>query len=234
MVKLRGSGSGIPLYCFFHYLQNPITNYRAPDLRHVPTNNAQTLLPAILVGFTLPTACLLLYAPSTSLPYFVSFITAWQFFPMIVPVLQILIASFVPRSRMSFVDKPYADLAYLRVIYAVCGLISTMAYWYTASRFPLISIYYGMSFGTRLGNFATMGDLWATWLQVDILAGRLPMIYLVVLNFRDLKAVGRLTIGWIPLALAFIGIAAVLSPGTALIAAWAHREESLASWKIVN
>jgi hypothetical protein len=58
------------------------------------------------------------------------------------------------------------------------------------------------------------------------------MIYLVVLNFRDLKAVGRLTIGWVLLVLAFIGIAAVLSPGTVLIAAWAYREELLASWKI--
>jgi hypothetical protein len=233
MVKLRGSGSGVPLYCFLHYLLNPITNYRSPDLRHVPTSHAQTLLPAILLGFTMPTAYLMLIAPSTSVPAFVNCITAWQFFPITVPALQMLIRSFIPEPQLHFVERPNADLVYLRVFYAVGASVSTMAYWYTALRFPIISTYYGMSFGASMGSFATMGDLWASWLQVDILAARIPMIYLVALNFRDLKAVGRLNVGWVPLVLVFIAIAAVLSPGTALIAAWAYREELLASWKKV-
>lgn len=232
IVKFRGSGSSVPLYCFFHYLLNPITNYRALDLRHVQTHNAQALLPAILLGFTLPTAYLLLYAPSTSQSYFVNFITAWQFFPALVPALHMLISSVMPRSKVHFVDRPLSDLGYLRVFYVTCALTSTAAYWYTALKFYPDSVYYGMSFLSGLKNFATMGDLWATWLQVDMLAERLPMIYLVALNFRDLKAVGRLTVGWVPLVLGFTAIAALFSPGTALIAAWAYREELLASWHV--
>ena len=143
-----------------------------------------------------------------------------------------LIEYSIPQSQTSFVDKPSADLKYLRVFYAVCGLTSTMAYWYAASRSYPSSIYYGMPFwGT--GSFATMGDFWASQLPVDMLSERLSMFYLIMLNFRDLKVVGRLSRGWVPLVLGFIGITAVLSPGTAIIAAWAYREELLAaSWEI--
>jgi hypothetical protein len=234
MVKLRGAGSGVPLYCFFHYLLSPITNYRSPDLRHIPTNHAQTLLPAILLGFTLPTAYLMLIAPNTSLQPFLSSIAAWQFFPILVPAFQMLFKSLIPRFQLTFVEKPFTDLNYVRVFYAVCALASTLAYWYAAVRSPLISTYYGTSFDTPMAAFKTMGDLWATWLQVDILAQRIPMIYLIALNFRDLKAVGRLQTAWVKLVAAFCGIAAVFSPGSAFIAAWAYREELLASWKPVH
>lgn len=237
IVMFQGTGFGVPLYCFFHYLQNPITNYRAPDLRHIPVGHAQTLLPALLLGFTLPTAYLLLYAPSTTASSFVSFITAWQFFPITIPIIQTLLPYILPRSKLCFVERPEADLPYLRGVYAVCALASTLTYWYTFTSSSLLSsIYPGqlLSLSLSPSSFPTLASLCAAHLNLDILAQRLPMLYLIALNFRDLKAVGRLTTSWAPLVLAFVGVALVLGPGTALVVAWACREELLASWRVVD
>lgn len=188
-----------------------------------------TLLPAILVGYTFPTVYLLFFAPSSGSPYFENFISMWQFFPATVPIFHRLFASFIPKSKDDFVDRPYADLVYLRIFYAACGLISAIAYWHTALNFSIISIYHGpISFITGSGNPGSLGDLWAEYLPVDILGERLPMLYFIVLSFRDLKAAGKLTLGWISLSSLFIAIAAVFSPGTAFLAAWAYREELLA------
>lgn len=152
---------------------------------------------------------------------------------MIVPILQMAIAYFIPLSPTAFVDKPHADLPYIRAFYAVCAAASTMAYWYAATGFSLSSIYYALPFGTGHGTFATLGAFWASQLPVDMLTERISMVYLIALNFRDMKAIGRLATAWTPLVLAFITIAAVLSPGTAMIAAWAYREELLAKpWEV--
>ena len=74
----------------------------------------------------------------------------------------------------------------------------------------------------------SLGDAWSVLLVLEYLALIVSMTMLTMLQFRDLKAVNRLEVGWTKIVLAFVIVTMLCGPGTAIIAAWAYREEILA------
>lgn len=200
----------------------------AADQRYVHKRYAQALQPAMTVAYALPTLLVLFYSPGVV--SFRNIELAWQIFPIVVPVVHRLLAwCFLDTAAEDRIHDPWADLPSLRIIYSMSGLISALGHWYMAMAGPLSlsrSILKGVS---MIGEeHDSLGDAWSVLLVLEYLALIVSMTMLTMLQFRDLKAVNRLEVGWTKIVLAFVIVTMLCGPGTAIIAAWAYREEILA------
>jgi hypothetical protein len=226
---LKGSGCGIVgIYAFLHYIQNSPSNFVAADQRYVHKKYAQALLPTLIIAYVVPTLFILFFAQKFQ--SFGDLILAWQLFPIMVPLVHYLLAqSFTETASDDRLNNPWADLPYLRLIYAVSGLIAASGHWYVNLTGPL-SLLSSISLGlSRVwAKPDSMGDAWSVLLVLDILALNGSMGILVLLHFRDLKAVGRLDVGWTKLILSYGTLTIMCGSGAASVAAWAYRDEILA------
>jgi hypothetical protein len=226
LFKVRGCGA-IAIYSLCYYIQNSPQNFITADQRYVRRNYAQMLLPTMTISYSLPTMYMLFLAPQTS--SFANIISTWQFFPIIVPVVHRLLARLVPDTTTEDrLNNPWADLLYLRRFYVVTGLISAIAYWYVTLAGPYSipsMIISGISHLFVMPD--SLGDAWGIVLVLDYLAETVAMAILVMLQFRDLKAVGRLDVGWTKLVVVYITLVILCGPGAAAVAMWAYREEIL-------
>ena len=185
------------------------------------------LLPAITIAYTVPTLYMLFLAPRTS--SFIDIISLWQFFPVIVPMVHSLLARLVPdTATQDRLDNPWVDLPHLRRFYAATGLVSAISYWYVNFMGPSSVAWMIVSEISRLYvTPGSMGDAWGVLLVIDYLAEILAMAILVILQFRDLKAIGRLEVSWAKLVLVYITFIILCGPGAAAVIMWAYREEIL-------
>lgn len=58
-MQLLGGGQIVPLFLFLQYITLPPSKYTLRSSRLAPTRYAKTLLPTLMVGFIIPTLCVL-------------------------------------------------------------------------------------------------------------------------------------------------------------------------------
>jgi hypothetical protein len=192
----------LALYFFLHYIQSPIAQYRASDLRLVQVNYARTALPSILLGFLIPVIAL--YSSSSPSPQ--------QLISQPLPVCAVVyfihrtLSSLVTDTTMNDrIHNPITDLPSLRLACQVIGVIAA-----------LYALY------TRLMNPASV----CVAIYLPIL---LPSYIWLALLFKDLKTAGMLDVSVFKLATLALGSTLLAGPGATILAAWMWRENILAT-----
>ena len=189
---------------------------------------AKTLLPAVTIGYLLPTIAM--YWPSSSLHTRQGFNFVWQFFPLWTTLLSGLFARLVKDTTdTDKVNHVTADLPYLRTTYAFVGAVSAAAYLYVYSVSP-VSL-----FDIFLSNVrdpsAPIGGLtegMGRFLKYDYLFASASGVLWIMLCFGDLRKDGRLRAGWMKILGVMVMVTVCCGPGTMMAVMWAWREGILA------
>ncbi|OBT45954.1 hypothetical protein VE00_04179 [Pseudogymnoascus sp. WSF 3629] len=201
-------GIYMPLYYAAYTFISAPESYWWPLNREVPIQHADSMIWAVMIGYTLPT--IILFVPWKD-PFTLQNIEAcWQLSPMLVPLLCTIFAYFHPFQRSKVAQQPRKaneippDIEPLRRLYVVTGILGVL--------------FHEKTLGEGV-KFMFLIDVWA--LEVATYVWSCQAVW-------DLKRVGRSDAD-IPKTAALIAVSTVvLGPGATLCAVWHWRETQLA------
>jgi hypothetical protein len=157
-----------------------------------------------------------------------------QPFPIYASILQRVLGRFVKDTTdTNRIDKPEADMPYLRRIYGFAGGAAACAHLYVrfASPVSLTDVFFQDICSTSATG-PVMQSI-ARFLRYDQITSFSAGAIWTMLSFRDLKNAGKLTSGWGRIIGVFGGVTLFAGPGAAMAAMWAWREEALAKREVV-
>lgn len=120
----------MPLYYIAYTWISDAEPYWWPLSREVPAHYAKPLLPAIVIGYVVPTV--LMFLPWKDPVLIQNFAALWQPSPMFVPILSSIFAviykwiSPQKDSKTPKASEEPADLPYLKRIYIITGLLGAL------------------------------------------------------------------------------------------------------------
>lgn len=234
-------GIGIigPLYYLCHLCTSANESYWWPLSRQVPTASAKSVLPAVALGYLLPTIAM--YIPYSDPRLTEVAMIFWQASPLYISILLFLFSriygSFHPEpNHTPDATKPLPDISPLKFAYAIAFLGGTLFHAsflhaiFTSPNFILTlkQLFIPLLFFKRPTTpFPFDTSLHSFW-QYDFLLFYLATLVFCVMSVWDLKRVGRTRVN---LAKAVIGIAVGtvgVGPAATFVAVWAWREGVLA------
>ncbi|KUJ19502.1 FAD/NAD(P)-binding domain-containing protein [Mollisia scopiformis] len=226
--QLAGIGVVAPIFYFLHYIMTPASKFHTSDNRLVQVSYAKTVLPAIIIGYCIPTAAT--YWPTSSLSTLQSWNYVWQFFPVLIVGFHGLFARCVKDT--TDVDKyknVKADLPYLRSAYIFSAIVSAGMYWYVyaVTPIPFLDIFFKDLADSRRAMH-TLTEIIGTMLKFDEIFCFLSSAVWTLLCFRDLKSERRLKTSWFNVLGAMALSTVLLGPGASFALMWWWREEILA------
>ncbi|KAF2104522.1 FAD/NAD(P)-binding domain-containing protein [Rhizodiscina lignyota] len=239
-----GAGFVFQLYYFFAYAMSPLRKYNAADNRLTDLQYTKTVLPAVVLGFYLPTY-LSLAVPTNIGPFSIGPFTfgptsletrywwsyVWQLFPVWVWAIQKFLAwGFVNDTvRWDRLYAPKRDLPFIRTTVYGFSAVSAAMWWYNLTQCPfsLYDVY--VPVWTPPADFIQNIDNFMKWDYILIYTG--CFLWLALL-FRDLKTWEMLRASWLSLILTAAVTIAATGPGGAAALAWLWREETMASEKM--
>ncbi|KAI0892223.1 hypothetical protein F4806DRAFT_479875 [Annulohypoxylon nitens] len=198
--------------------------------REVPISYARALLPAVLLGYLIPTVALFYGTWDIQT---VQYLTAfWQPSPIYVSALLVLFSFFTSPSSPTTTTKN-SDVKHLKLVYLLAGLISTFSHLSTlylslTSDNPQLSLSY-----IFLPNRATWKDTTALGLhyifQVDFFgAFGSSLFWSWLITYDVLRIEGRSRASSLIQAVFGIGITTLVGgPGTAIMMVYSWRENRL-------
>ena len=135
-MQFYGIGVLMALYCFAHYIQSPIENFRARDLRLTDMSHTASVLPVLILTHYVPTygAYLSFIDPETRHKWE----WIWQPFPIFASILQIVLKKTVmpdtvKADRIHNVNRDLPTIHF--TILSLCA-ISAGTWLYTIARSP--------------------------------------------------------------------------------------------------
>ena len=219
-------------YAIYTYVSEPET-YWWPLNRQVPTQYAVSMIWAVMVGYTIP--AILMFVPWTN-PYVMqNFEALWQVSPMLVPIFCSILGYLYTKERTTpsaspKASKPFEDVAYLKALYTVSGLLGVMLHVYCIVRIlgspdiSLASVFWpdfsaqAKTFGEGL-HALFMADFWGFYLASY---GWLCMAV------WDLRRMGRTDVD-VTKASCLIALSSfAIGPGATMSLVWYWREDALA------
>jgi hypothetical protein len=236
--QLFGIGSIGPLYYFLHYIQSPLSQFLAADMRLINVGYARTALIAIAIAYLAPTIAMY-FGPSASIRLSINAI--WQMFPILVTLTHWAITRFLVNdpTHSARLRDPTADLLSVRIAVITFIFVSALTFnWIRlASPVPLSTLlsptfsFLSASYGSIMNRPLDL-DLvsgMTMLLKVDYLSCFIASYAWLALLFNDLKAAQMLTETWARLAAYAIVGTLFAGPGAVVGGAWLWREEILAS-----
>ncbi|KAL5350738.1 hypothetical protein ACLOAV_004307 [Pseudogymnoascus australis] len=232
--QFTGMGIYMPLYYAAYTLVSESESYWWPLSREVPIQYADSMIWAVMIGYTLPT--IVMFIPWKD-PFTLQNIEAcWQLSPMLVPLLCTIFAYFYPSQRSNAAQKPRkaneppADIEPLQRLYAVTGILGVLFHIYCVFRAfydPELSIS-AVFWPDFVTQEKTLGEGVKFMFLIDVWALEVATYVWSCQALWDLKRVGRSRAN-IPKAAALIAVSTViLGPGATLCAVWYWRETKLA------
>ena len=225
-VRVKDIGYVMPAYFFAHYVQCSLNRYMTPDKRMVPTNYAETTLPAVAIAWLF---CVGAFSFSDSVSGAGDIL---QLFPLCVVGLQqaltYVVTDTTAEDRLSNTE---ADMKHLWPAYIGSAVFSAVIYLYTwaASGTSLLTNLQealllakeivGQSSGELVSDNMIKYNHW-------IAAG--AGLLWALLHFKDLRDVGRSDASLAVVGLGLIATTCLLGPGAAIALGWAWRESVLA------
>lgn len=205
------------IWFFLYYVWSPIEVYAALDQRLVQMNYARALLPTIVLAAVLPLVMIMIYADSPAGQRLLS-LGSWS--PIVLTLTHRLFANLCQdTTKHDRLHNPKADLPYLRRAFFVAGVTAFVSTQYLRY------------------NKAVFGPIWFTLSISPLPAPPDPativlhgsQLFWLLLLFRDLKKAKMIKENSMTVfAYIFAGWLG-LGPEATFIAAWAWREEVLAS-----
>jgi hypothetical protein len=125
--QLFGIGSIGPLYYVLHYIQSPLSQFIASDMRLINVGYARTALTAIAVAYLAPTIAMY-FAPLASTRLSINAI--WQMFPILVTSIHWILTRYLvddptPSARL---HNTTADLPSVRIAVLALIVVSTLVF----------------------------------------------------------------------------------------------------------
>jgi hypothetical protein len=187
---------------------------------------AKTLLPALTIGFSIPSLVMFFY-PDLMVRQYANGI--WQLFPVWVSLTHQLL-SYIVKDTTSHDRRhnPEADMPYLRNAYLLGGLTSASVYLYLWTRSPFSMKDLFFSGLTNPAQAVTsIAPASAQFLKYDFLYTLGAGLYWTTLQFWDLKRAQRTSVSWLKFLAAMTATTVSLGPGTAMTGFWYWREKML-------
>ncbi|CAO2653295.1 Nn.00g027060.m01.CDS01 [Neocucurbitaria sp. VM-36] len=225
-MQFFGIGTLMALYCFAHYIQSPIENFRARDLRLTDMGYTATVLPVLILTHYIPNfgAFLSFIDPETRHKWE----WIWQPFPIFTSILQIVLKktimpNTVEKDRLHNVN---ADLPTINfTILSLCA-ISAGTWLYTIARSPfsMVTLFMPNFAATQTGD-----EYIRLFLQLDQhFSFGACFIWLLYL-FGDMKKAGMVADSWLSIILKGVATMALAGPGVTIGLGWLWRERILAT-----
>ncbi|OQD88432.1 hypothetical protein PENANT_c004G10399 [Penicillium antarcticum] len=227
--QLKGIGKLAPLYYAIEYIHSPLSSLIQGDRREIKATALRSFLPAMLAGYYLPTFGNFF---ASTLESRRSYNAVWQFFPVIVPLLQVffrLSADQISECKPVQIQRGHRqDMFYIRCAYGTMTAISGLAFLYARISAPqsisLVSVFLPSLFGhTEPISSFTAGI--AKLFQYDELISMVSGFVWLGLRFQEMKQAGP---PWWKSVCALVGTTLTLGPGAAFALGWGWREEILA------
>ncbi|OBT77601.1 hypothetical protein VF21_04577 [Pseudogymnoascus sp. 05NY08] len=223
-----------------HYTTPFTASFSAPESywwplsREVPIQYADSMIWAVMIGYTLPT--IILFIPWQD-PFTLQNIEAcWQLSPMLVPLLCIIFAYFHPSQRSKDAQQSRKanrispDIEPLKRLYVTTGILGVLFHIYFVARAfydPELTLS-GVFWPDFVTQDKTLGEGVKLMFLVDVWALEVATYVWSCQALWDLKRVGRSNAD-IPKAVVLIAVSTVvLGPGATLCAVWYWRETRLA------
>jgi hypothetical protein len=237
LYQLRGIGFIAPLYFGISLFHSSSISYFTPTSRTLPDNTARALLPALVLGFVLPTI-MLFFPLQDALNARQIFIALWQPTPVYVVILTEvlsrvlkLIGRSTPVKTGSHGDhNSNSDLPYLRILYAAVGSISAcfhlalMMSWFVSGTGFIVRAFIPFD---SMAPVSDLADGVFIFFQNDFLLAAVATMLWCLTSAWDLYRVGISDVSW-PVAVISIALGCIMvGPGATAAAVWYWREEVL-------
>ncbi|KAH7074440.1 hypothetical protein BKA63DRAFT_513030 [Paraphoma chrysanthemicola] len=205
--------------------------------RYVPKATARALLPAVYLGYLVPT--ILLFVPSIPVSIKQDLVLEWQFTAILVSILLLAIAKvyakFDPASIYDIYtldDVPYLVTAYkFTFVFSVAYHAMFLAFVLVAGGHPVLSFtrLFVPSYNSPEQFPDSQETAMFTFLKLDFLFTFLAMVLYGLYSIYELRYKGLATTKQVLLACAlFIPAQVVVGPGAAVTALWWWRELCMA------
>jgi hypothetical protein len=225
-MQFFGIGVLMALWCMVHYIQSPIENFCARDLRLTDLSYTASVLPVILLTHYLPNFASFVTYLDPQTRHMANWI--WQPFPVWTAILQFILKKTVMPDTVEEdrLKNPGRDLPTINyTMYSLCA-ISAATWWYTLYTAPFSP---ATLFVPNVAAMKTGDEYIRLFLQFDeIFSLGACMLWLLYL-FGDLKRVGMMDDDWISIVGKGLVTLAAAGPGVTIGLGWLWRERLLAT-----
>lgn len=225
-MQFFGIGVLMALYCFAHYIQSPVSNFRARDLRLTDLGYTATVLPVMVLTHYIPNygAFLNFLDPETRHKWE----WIWQPFPVYVSVLQFVLKrtimpDTVQKDRLNNVNRDLPTINY--TILSLCALSAgTWLYTFAKSPFSMFTLFVPDVAGAKTGD-----EFIRLFLQFDEIFSMGACFLWLLYLFGDMKSAGMVTDSWLSILIKGVATLVVAGPGVTVGLGWLWREHILAT-----
>jgi hypothetical protein len=223
----------MPIWFAAYTWKSDSEHYWGPLSREIPLTYARFILPAVLIGYLLPT--ILMFWPWESLSTAQAMTAFWQPAPIVVQIL-VMIFAFLQGTRSSSHTKAAnlkpKDLEYLRVIYSVAfalGVVLHVAVVYilATSSDPDLTFQAVFKPNWTIGRQTYGEGLRNLWLP-DFYGLFVASTFFCCAAVWDLNRVGKTTVNTFKAYFVLLVATVLVGPGAMMIGCWYWRELAMA------
>ena len=225
-MQFFGVGVLMALWCMVHYVQTPIQNFRARDMRLTDLSYTASVLPVILLTHYIPNS--LSFAEWLDPQYRHMANWLWQPFPVWTTILQFVLKKTVMPDTVKEdrIKNPDRDLPVIKyTIYSLCT-ISTATWWYTLYSAPFSP---AQLFVPNISAAKTGDEFTRLFLQFDEIFCLGSCFLWLLYLFGDLRRAGMMENSWVSIVGRGLATTVVAGPGVAIGLGWWWREQLLAT-----
>ncbi|KAK2610588.1 hypothetical protein N8I77_004006 [Diaporthe amygdali] len=237
LAQLFGLGLIMPLYVLAFFRSSAHTAYWMPAERFVPERFSKAVLPALVLGFLVPSALLAAPMVSTGVQKYIQQIIAfWQVTPVLTSWLAEVIARYFVRSKVtgehgavedySGLDIPSLGRLYDAVFFvagSVHAAVLLAVIW--VSGLSIVGIFLPSQTATPV---ASIVEGVGVFIKYDLLMTVVATIMWCVINFMEMKRVGIIQGSTLKRVVWLTAGCVAVGPGATLIALWKWREKRTA------
>jgi hypothetical protein len=225
-MQFFGGGVLMALWCLVHYIQSPIENFRARDLRLTDLSYSASVLPVMLLVHYLPNFISFSAWVDPQTRHAANWL--WQPFAVWATVLQFLLKkTIMPDTiKVDRIKSPLRDLPIIKyTVYSTCA-ISAATWWYTLYNAPFSA---ATLFIPNVAATKTEDEFIRMFMQFDwIFFMSACMLWLLYL-FGDLKSAGMMDASWVSIIIRGLITFVAAGPGVVFGLGWWWREQLLAT-----
>ncbi|KAH6633730.1 FAD binding domain protein [Boeremia exigua] len=225
-MQFFGIGVLMALWCFVHYIQTPIENFRARDLRLTDLSYTASVLPVMLLTYYLPSLISFSAWVDPQIRHAADWI--WQPFALWTAILQYLLKKTVMPDtiQQDRIKHPFRDLPVIKyTIYSLCA-ISVTTWWYTLYNAPFS---FATLFIPNVAAMKTHDEFIRLFLQFDEVFSMGACLLWLLYLFGDLKRAGMVDHSWLSIVGRGVVTFAATGPGVTFGLGWWWREQLLAT-----
>jgi hypothetical protein len=225
-MQFFGIGVLMALWCLVHYIQTPIENFRARDMRLTDLSYTASVLPVILLTYYVPHIASFATFIDPQTRHMADWI--WQPFAIWTSILQFVLKKTIMPDTVEkdSIKNPDRDLPTINyTIYSLCG-ISAATWWYTlyTAPFSAATLFVPSFAATKTGD-----EFIRLFLQFDEIFSFGAFFLWLLYLFGDLKRAGMMADSWISVVGKGVATLVVAGPGVTAGLGWLWRERILAT-----